>query len=218
MEQGKGAWRKAGKDRSWWRALIIGLAVGLPVVALLPLFFELIEARPGVVPPEPVLTRFAAREVAVATFVVLYAGVLAGTLLLSRRPYALLRMLHAYAALLLLRMLTMYTFTLEPPAGIIPLLDPITSVFYPGGKPFLKDLFFSGHTATLVLFALAVGPGRWRWALGTAAVVVGALVLVQHVHYSIDVLAAPPFAWLAWWISDKSLKICGSGLSASEAA
>ena len=85
-----------------------------------------------------------------------------------------------YGALLLLRMLTMYLVTFEPPPGIIPLVDPVTALFYPGSEPFLKDLFFSGHTATPLLFALAVGPGRGRMLLAACAAVVGALVIVQQ--------------------------------------
>jgi len=32
-------------------------------------------------------------------------------------------------------------------------------------------------------------------------VAVGVLVLVQRVHYSYDALAAPLFAWLAYWLA-----------------
>ena len=121
----------------------------------------------------------------------------AGIALLVRKPLRLLHMVWAYALLLVLRMCTMYLFTFEPPAGIIPLQDPVTALFYPGGVPFLKDLFFSGHTATLVLFGLAVGPGRARLALWVLAAAVGALVMAQHVHWTVDVVAAPFFAALS---------------------
>ena len=70
-------------------------------------------------------------------------------------------------------------------------------------QPIVRDLFFSGHTATMVLLALA-GRGRtWRWVLGLATVAVGLLVLVQRVHYSYDVLAAPFFAWLAYALAGR---------------
>nr|WP_262898458.1 sphingomyelin synthase family protein [Hymenobacter negativus] len=72
-------------------------------------------------------------------------------------------------------------------------------------QPIVRDLFFSGHTATMVLLLL-VGRGKmWRWILGLMTVAVGVLVLVQRVHYSYDVLAAPLFAWLAYWLAGRVL-------------
>lgn len=194
-------------------ALVAGVVWALMLAAALPSFFRLIEVRPGGVPFEPLLVRFAAREVALPVFLVLYFGVSLGIALLAQRPVRLLHMVWAYGMLLAFRMVTMFTFTLEPPAGIIPLEDPVTAMFYPGGTPFLKDLFFSGHTATLVLFGLAVGSGTYRRALWGMAAVVGALVLVQHVHYTVDVVAAPVFAVLAWWVACRILGRLGAPLS-----
>jgi membrane-associated phospholipid phosphatase len=80
---------------------------------------------------------------------------------------------------------------------MIPLHDPLVRLFGPG-KLLTKDLFFSGHTSTLFLLALAV-PGRIAktlFVLCTAAVAF--CVLAQHVHYAIDVLAAPLFAYASF--------------------
>ena len=61
------------------------------------------EARPGMVPPDPLLAAIPAVEVAVTTFLVLYLGIAAALWALFRAPLALLRALHAYVLLLLLR-------------------------------------------------------------------------------------------------------------------
>jgi membrane-associated phospholipid phosphatase len=74
------------------------------------------------------------------------------------------------------------------------LTDPLTGVFY-GNSVITKDLFFSGHTATLTLIFLCLKKRNDRIIACVATVVVGFLVLVQHVHYTIDVLAAPIFAY-----------------------
>jgi len=184
--------------------------VAVPVALLLPLFFTVIGAKPGITPFDPLLASIPARNVAVQIFVVLYVSVVWGIAALLPVPRAFIRMLHAYAALLVLRMLSMYLVTFEPPPGIIPLVDPVTVLFYPGDTPFLKDLFFSGHAATPLLFAFAVGAGRGRMLLASCAAVVGVLVIVQHVHYSVDVLAAPLFAWLAWRVSAATMRLCGA--------
>ncbi len=204
----KDRWLQAWHDRSWRHAFILALMAALPVVAMLPLFFQYLEQKPGMRIEDPLLKLIGPVDVSALTFTTLYALILAGILFLGRSPYRLLQLLHAYVVLLLLRMCTMHLLTLEPPETIIPLVDPITQVFYPEERPFLKDLFFSGHTATLVLFALAVqGPLRTLMAMG--ATLMAFLVLIQHVHYTVDVLVAPLFAVLAWILGGWSLNILG---------
>nr|WP_262896050.1 sphingomyelin synthase family protein [Hymenobacter sp. BT523] len=73
-------------------------------------------------------------------------------------------------------------------------------------QPIVRDLFFSGHTATMALLVLAVRGRAWRRALVLMTVAVGLLVLVQRVHYTYDVLAAPLFAWLAYWLAGRITK------------
>jgi membrane-associated phospholipid phosphatase len=188
------------------KAYLLTLLVALPVVACLPAFFAWIEQRPGLLPPEPLLQHLPAVDLSVPLFVLLYATIVYGLIRLVRSPELLLRGLQAYVALLILRMFTMWTWTLEPPPGLVELTDPVTQVFYPGAAPFRKDLFFSGHTATLVLLALAMTNLRDRMVMVIAAALVGFAVLVQHVHWTVDVLAAPVFAWSAWRYSAYTLE------------
>ena len=50
--------------------------------------------------------------------------------------------------------------------------------------------------------------GRWwRDILGLVAATVGVLVLVQRVHYTYDVLAAPLFAGLAYWVAGRVARV-----------
>ena len=99
----------------------------------------------------------------------------------------------------------------QSPPGFVPLADTFTQLFYPGTEPFEKDLFFSGHTATLWLMALIATTRAGRLWSGFATLAVGVLVIVQHAHYTIDVIAAPLFAWLAWRLSTVTMRGCGSG-------
>lgn len=164
-----------------------------------PAFFAYIQNRPGFLLPDPLLALLPARDVSALTFGTLYGSVLVALVFLARRPALLLRGLWAYFFLMVLRVVTLALVPLEAPLHLVPLHDPVTAhCFYAAAGVVTKDLFFSGHTATATLLALAVRGRWWRRALGLAAVAVGALVLVQHVHYSLDVLAAPFFAWLAY--------------------
>ncbi len=54
------------------------------------------------------------------------------------------------------------------------------------------DYFFSGHTGIPVLMALIFWPEKkWRYIFLATSCVSGAMVLMAHLHYSIDVFAAP---------------------------
>lgn len=56
--------------------------------------------------------------------------------------------------------------------------------------------FFSGHTGLPFLMALIMWNEKfWRYAYIILAIVFGIAVLFAHVHYSIDVLAAPYMAY-----------------------
>lgn len=203
------SWGQALRSPRFSVALLAALAFGAALVLVLPLFFQWIAAKPGAVPSDPLLARLGPFNVSHATFAVLYGTLVLVVARIAKRPMVVLRGLVAYVVLLLLRMASMALVTLEPPAGIIPLVDPVTQVFYPGATPFLKDLFFSGHTATLALMTLLAPRGAVRGlaALGTLAVAV--LVLAQHVHWSVDVLAAFPAAWLAWAAGGKLISLLG---------
>jgi len=55
-----------------------------------------------------------------------------------------------------------------------------------------NDFFFSGHTGAPYLLALIFWPEKWwRYFFIGAAFVLGSSVLLAHIHYSIDVFAAP---------------------------
>ncbi len=56
---------------------------------------------------------------------------------------------------------------------------------------FGSDLFFSGHTGLPFLMALVFWDNVWlRWFFIASSLLFGAVVLLGHMHYSIDVLSA----------------------------
>ena len=61
---------------------------------------------------------------------------------------------------------------------------------------FQGEYFFSGHTGLPFLMALVFWPDKfWRYFFFGISFVFGASVLLAHVHYSIDVFAAPFIAY-----------------------
>jgi hypothetical protein len=189
LERPHGSWRDRG-IRIEAVATIVALAI---VLTLFSRFILFVESRHGVVIPDPILASFQGRDFTVAIFTIIYGAILLGLTTLARHPRALLLMLRAYILLMLLRIAVMYTIPLEPPAGMVTLIDPIYSVG--PGNTITRDLFFSGHTATMFLLFLTA---RRNWARNIfllCSCAMGVLLLWQHCHYTVDVLSAPFFAY-----------------------
>jgi hypothetical protein len=103
------------------------------------------------------------------------------------------------------RFITIYLVALEPPIGLVDLHDPLAEILIYGDKlAITKDLFFSGHTATMVFVCFFLPTVKEKWLAFGLSLVLVSLLLIQHVHYSIDVLAAPLFTLAAIWIVKKS--------------
>ena len=205
--------RPPARRGSWpaaWASVGFRLRLGAVVVLLLgllpvvPGFYHFIQARPGQRLADPLLALLPVHDVSTVTFALIYGAIVATLAYLLPRPQRLLQALWAYYFLQLLRMLTLWLLPLEPPTTLVILHDPVMDrIFDITTQPIVRDLFFSGHTATMVLLTL-VGQGqKWRWILGLMSVAVGVLVLVQRVHYTYDVLAAPFFAWAAYWLAGR---------------
>jgi membrane-associated phospholipid phosphatase len=101
------------------------------------------------------------------------------------------KLMISYTILLILRMFTLTLLPFQESSEIIFLEDPfLNTLVYPGNID--GDLFFSGHTALLFIL-LFLTRNKIFLILG---IILGLLLIIQRVHYSIDVLAAIPFAYL----------------------
>ncbi|OON68262.1 phosphatase PAP2-related protein [Hymenobacter sp. CRA2] len=193
------AWHQAWRHPAFRRLLAGALGGLLLLAALIPRFFAWVQQRPGVRPPDAVLLHLPAYDVSGLTFAVIYAAIVLGLAVLLPRPRQLLRALWGYLLLHGLRLVTLALVPWEAPPHLIVLHDPVVDrLFYASATSITKDLFFSGHTATVLLLALAAPPGRVRKVLLLGTALVASLVLVQHAHYSWDVLGALLAAPLAW--------------------
>ena len=188
------AWTEAFRERRFRIRLALTLPALVATLAGLARFLTWNEARPGVVLPDPVLTFLQPRDLTWLTFGLIYIGLAFGVARLARDPRALVLALQTYVLMVIFRIAAMWVTPLEPPPEMVPLHDPLVRLFGPG-KLLTKDLFFSGHTSTLFLLFLTVPGRRSKGLFLIFAAAVGISVLVQHVHYTIDVLAAPLFAY-----------------------
>lgn len=103
-------------------------------------------------------------------------------------------------------MVTISLVPLDPPIGLVPLVDPILKPFY-GEKEITRDLFFSGHTSSVFLVHMMLQKKWERIAALIATILVGIALLIQHIHYPIDVLFAPVFVFFIYHLSRKIASI-----------
>ena len=155
-----------------------------------------LEQRVGSVFPDPVLRHWHPISVSFQIFILTWGTVVISVVTIARDLPRLTQLAVAYSVLELMRILAIWLMPLEPPPLMITLDDPINDnlIF---DRTVTKDLFFSGHVSAIWLLSCYFGRLS-RMVLRLAAFVVAALLLAQHVHYSIDVAAAPFFATLAY--------------------
>ncbi|MFC2131560.1 phosphatase PAP2-related protein [Bacteroidota bacterium] len=193
-------WKKALKNRKFAIELTITVLVFLIILFLLAYFLNLIENRNGIVLHDPVLNLFQPIDLTWQIFSVLYVCVFISIFYLLKQPQLMVLGIQAYISMIIFRICAMYLIPLDPPALMIPLVDPVVEIFGTG-RTLTRDLFFSGHTATMFLLFLIVNNSRLKAILFTGTIIVGLSVILQHVHYSIDVLCAPVFAYAAYAVT-----------------
>jgi membrane-associated phospholipid phosphatase len=195
----KEIWSKPWRSGRFRVEFFLTIAMTVVALATLANFLNWVETRPGVVYADPVLALFPAVDLTWFTFALIYVGLISGIAFLSRHPRAMLIAFQSYVLMVVIRISAMYVLPLAAPPMAIPLQDP--TVQYLGtGKLLTQDLFFSGHTSTLfLLFLTAQGRGL-RTAFLVCTVAVGICVLLQHVHWTVDVLVAPFIAYTCFRI------------------
>jgi hypothetical protein len=183
------AWQSAWSNAAFRHQISGTLPVLVLIVFLFSRFLEWVEARPGLVLADPVTAFLAPVDFTWPIFIIIYCGLIIGLVSLSAYPYKLLLALQAYILVVIIRFAMMYVTPLDPPTGIVPLADPFVQFFGSGAVP-TRDLFFSGHTSTLLLLSFTVVNRLLKFLFAVAAITVGLLLIWQHVHYTVDVLVA----------------------------
>jgi len=178
------------------KLLIASLLFLLVCAVLFSLFLPFHEARVDKLMwyfDDPAFEVLPAHDVSIPIFSITYGAIIAYVVLNRKEPYFLSRMAFSYGLLLIMRTLTLVLLPLKEPETIVYLEDPFLNTFIYQGT-IDSDLFFSGHTALVCL--LFFQTRKWRWFFGLLGVTLGILLMIQRVHYSIDILAALPFAYL----------------------
>ncbi|MDJ0976886.1 MAG: phosphatase PAP2-related protein [Planctomycetota bacterium] len=201
------SWKRELSKPAFRRRLYVSIPVLVALLLLVTRFLTWVEARPGVILDDPILRMVGPIDLTWPIFVGIYAGLVLTLYWAAHYPWRWVMGIQAYALFLAMRALSMWVAPFDPPPLMIPLEDPIVS-FAADGKTLTRDLFFSGHTATGTLLVL-VAPKIWqRWTLAAITVFVATAVVLQHVHYTVDVIVAPFVAYCCYraalWITPQA--------------
>ena len=195
-------WGEAWQLPLFKQKLLLGLGFFILLLNAFPFFYQYIEKRNGMMNHDVFLHMIPAMDVSLPIFIVTWFMAILMIIKAIKNPSVFMTFLYGFVILNIARFISITLIPFNPPHDLIPIHDPIANIFY-GDTYVTKDLFFSGHTATQFLCFLCLKKRIDRIFGLIATVLMGFLVLVQHVHYTIDVVSAPVFAYLCYWLATK---------------
>lgn len=199
------SWKIFLKDKNNLTEFIITMIILTVILISFSQFLNYIEQREGVVLSDPLLKTFNPINLTWLIFALIYLSLIIFIIKTFNKPDRLLLAFQAYGLMVIFRSIAMYLTPFEAPETLLVLDDPFVQLFGKGDI-LTKDLFFSGHTATLFLLFLLAQNKILKSFFLISTILVGTAVLLQHVHYAIDVFVAPFFAYSSYRII-KNLQI-----------
>lgn len=201
----KKSWKSAFENRRFAFKFLSALAVFLIFPFKADNYFQWIQLRPGTQWNDHLLNLIPALNVSYPIFGIIYLSVIYLLFRLLQDPDRFLWFAWAFNLETALRFLSIYLVPLDPPVGLVDLHDPLAEIFiYGDNLAITKDLFFSGHTATMVFVCFFLPTARERWMAVGLSIVLVSLLLIQHVHYSLDILVAPLATLGSIWVVKKT--------------
>jgi membrane-associated phospholipid phosphatase len=197
-----GVWKINWQSSDYRKKLITGLILISFILLSLPFFYQAIEQRNGISFNDYLLSWLPAYDLSIYIFTVIWSMTLLTFSRFKQDPNIFLTFLWGFILINLSRFVSIGLIPLNAPADLIPIHDPISNQFY-GPKFITKDLFFSGHTAAMFLMFLCLKKRTDKILALIATIVIGIAVLLQHVHYTMDVVMAPVITYFLWIGSKK---------------
>ncbi|HRI80302.1 MAG TPA: hypothetical protein PLR06_12280 [Cyclobacteriaceae bacterium] len=174
----------------WAMAFCFGMML-LMVFYMSTFYQTVIQPKPGILLDDPILNVLTPRDWSLTIFIILYVSLIHIIYVSVKSPNTIVIGMTTYCAVNLIRMGTMYLLTLEPPPGMILLVDPIATFLVYPDNGFAKDLFFSGHVSSMMAILLVETNKRIKMVKIIGTIAVGIFLAWQHVHYTLDLIVAP---------------------------
>jgi len=191
-------WKQFLQDKRSITLVVITLATLFITLFSYMRFLSAVEIRTGVRFVDPMHSVIGPIDMTWPIFILLYGALVMAIVTMCRTPVILFKAVRAYTMLIGIRIICMWLLPLDPPATMIALQDPLVQLLTTGNTaPLTRDLFFSGHTSILCLVGFVLPQRTLKIIFFLLAALVGVAVILQHVHYSVDVVIAPLAAWAA---------------------
>ena len=192
-------WQDALHDENFRRYFLPNFIVCFVVHYSVVYWLQLNCNRPGMIIDDPVYHFLAPMDLSLPIFFFTYTGTILFLIHMAQYPFLLHRGLLTFVVVFAVRAACIHLIPLSPAPGIIPLYDPVTDALAHESH-IMNDLFFSGHIADLTTFYFLSRSIRIKRYLLLCMGMVGTMLIWQRVHYTIDVVMAPAFAYLSYWI------------------
>jgi hypothetical protein len=185
-----------------WKYLIASIVFLLFIAFIFNRFLAWNESREGIYFDDPIFKYYKAKDYSWFIMLTLYGAILFFVFYFRNQPIQLTRLVLAYALAIAFRMLTLYLFPFYADDDAVKLYDPVLNNFVYPNNYVERDLFYSGHAALLLLMMWIMPKGNLRWIYLVITLLVTVLLVLQKVHFSIDILAAPFFSLIALYLTD----------------
>lgn len=205
IEKTNWAWQNAWRENTVRKHFMFSLTAFIVCFEIQFYLLNKFQYRQGTLLQDHLLNFFTPRDFSLLIFLLVYGAMIGTILIIIQYPKKFVAALYGYALLTVMRTLSIYFVPLEPPAGMIFLNDPIARFLMFKEHEVTKDLFFSGHISSLFFFLFVLENRQQRQILLAITLLLSGLLIIQRVHYSADIFAAPFFAYACYRFSQRLL-------------
>lgn len=203
-------WKAALADRVFTIKLLLLPGIFFLYSAITQRLGTYIELRKGIQLKDKLLYYIPQFDFSVAVFCLLYTSLALVIITHLHKPKIIYRIIEMHLLVAVVRQICIFLVALDPPAGIIVLRDIfLENTVYPRFSPLTKDLFFSGHVASIWLYFLCAQNKMVKKYLLFATMLMSFMILSMRVHYTYDVYGAIFFTTIIYfapaWIKGFSL-------------
>ncbi|MCW3125071.1 MAG: hypothetical protein JWO03_729 [Bacteroidetes bacterium] len=192
-------WQEARAEETFSKYFWGNFLVCFAVYMLIVQWLKYNSTRHGRIINDPLYDMLPLHDFSNTIFFFTYSATIVSLIYLIAHPQLLHRAFTTFVVIFVIRAICIFLVPLSPSGDMLPLHDPFTN-FMANEEEIRNDLFFSGHVSDLAFFFFVVRAPWLRRYILLCAIAVGSLLILQRVHYTMDVIAAPIFAYFCYWL------------------